>query len=250
MKLEYDNTRISVPESWDDITLGFYESFYDEEPSTARERVEWVAHICNVDSELLLEWPSEVFNRIVGYLDFLFKNNPAEPSPTIEVEGVKFIVPIEEELTLGAWVDIDEVQKQGKNVLSNILAIVCRPVGEKYDCKNNDERREMFAALPVSKVLGVLAFFFTLQRRLRSTYTDLFKPGPSLRPIAPEYRGFSLSWGWYKVIADLAGDDIQDLDRITALPVTKVFTYLLYRRDKEYAEEAQRKLDRSLSKNK
>mgnify|MGYP006906849322 FL=1 len=61
MKLEYDNTRISVPESWDDITLGFYESFYDEEPSTARERVEWVAHICNVDSELLLEWPSEVF---------------------------------------------------------------------------------------------------------------------------------------------------------------------------------------------
>lgn len=159
VKLEYDNTRISVPESWDDITLGFYESFYDEEPSTARERVEWVARICNVDSELLLEWPSEVFNRIVGYLDFLFKNNPAEPSPTIEVEGVKFIVPIEEELTLGAWVDIDEVQKQGKNVLSNVLAIVCRPVGEKYDCKNNDERREMFAALPVSKVLGVLAFF-------------------------------------------------------------------------------------------
>lgn len=176
IKLEYDNTRVSVPESWDDITLGFYESFYDAKPLTARERVEWVARICKVDEALLLGWPSEVFNRIVGYLDFLFKNNPAEPSPYVDIGGIRYVVPIEEELTLGAWVDIDEAQKQGENVLSNILAIVCRPVGEPYSCENNDMRREMFAALPVSKVLGVLAFFLRCKNvcdRRTQTFSDL-----------------------------------------------------------------------------
>lgn len=141
------------------------------------------------------------------------------------------------------------MQKQGKNVLSNILAIVCRPVGEKYDCKNNDERREVFAALPVSKVLGVLAFFCTAKTSAIYVYRP-FQIWPKPATDCPGIQRVFVIPGWYKVIADLAGDDIQNLDRITALPVTKVFTYLLYRRDKEYAEEAQRKLDRSLSKNK
>ena len=61
-------------------------------------------------------------------------------------------------------------------MISNILAIVCRPVGEEYNYENNEKRAAMFAALPVSKVLGVLAFFLrysnVLHRRTQS-YTNL-----------------------------------------------------------------------------
>lgn len=174
--IEYNKVKISVPESWDDITLGFYETFYTKKPETARERVALVAHICKINADLLLSWPTEVFDTIVKYIDFLFQDNPAKPFPVVEIEGVKYVVPIEDKLSLGAWVDAEEVQKRGENVLSNILAIVCLPTGEDYNYKNNEARAAMFAALPVSKVLGVLAFFLHcktgLEQRI-ATYTRL-----------------------------------------------------------------------------
>lgn len=193
-RIKYNGIEIEVPESWEDITLGFYETFYTEKPETARERAAFVAKICKVDADLLLSWPAEVFNRIVEYIDFLFKDNPASPSPVVEVGGVNYIVPIEDELSLGAWVDADEVQKTGENVLSNILAIVCRPAGEVYDYKNNEARRAMFAALPVSKVLAVLAFFLrckTVLDQRTAAYTKLAQTYAQL----PRSIGISQSLG-------------------------------------------------------
>lgn len=203
VQIEYNTVKIEVPESWDDITLGFYETFYTEKPEAARERAALVAKICKVDADLLLSWPAEVFNRIVEYIDFLFKDNPASPNPVVEVGGVNYIVPIEDELSLGAWVDADEVQKTGENVLSNILAIVCRPAGEAYDYKNNEARRAMFAALPVSKVLAVLAFFLhckTVLDRRTAAYTKLAQAygqlPPNIKPFLSPGGGIRLSQIW------------------------------------------------------
>lgn len=164
--IEYNKVKVSVPENWGDIELGFYETFYTKKPETARERVELVAHICKIDADMLLGWPAEVFNVIVDRIGFLFGDNPAQPNPAVEINGVKYIVPIEEELSLGAWVDADDVQKNGEAVLSNILAIVCRPTGEEYDCRNNEARAAMFASQPVSRILGVLAFFLHYRNAL------------------------------------------------------------------------------------
>lgn len=176
--IEYNGVTISVPENWDDITLGFYETFSTETPKTSRERVAWVAHVCRVDVELLLGLPCEVFNTIVDGLDFLFKDNPANPISTVEIDGISYVVPIEDKLILGEWIDAEEVQQKGDHVMSNILAIVCRPAGEEYNYENNESRAAMFAALPVSKVLGVLAFFLyysnALKRRTR-LYTKIIE---------------------------------------------------------------------------
>ena len=161
IRLEYEGVEVSIPENWDDITLGHYETFHMDEHKTARERVALVAKICKTDVDLLLNWPAEVFNRIVDYLWFLFEDVTSVPCPSVEVDGVKYVVPIEEELSLGAWIDLDEAQRAGEAVLSTVLAIVCRPAGEAYDTGNTETRRAMFAALPVSRVFGVLAFFLT-----------------------------------------------------------------------------------------
>ena len=176
VQIEYDKIKIEVPENWNEITLGHWETFCTESPETAREHVAWVAKVCKVEAELLLNWPAEVFNSAVTYLEFLFRDNPVEPCPGVEVGGIKYAIPIEDELSLGAWIDADQVQKQGENVLSNILAIVCRPVGEAYDCGNNETRQAMFAALPVSAVSGLLAFFLhckTVLERRTAAYTKL-----------------------------------------------------------------------------
>lgn len=157
--IEYEDMWVSVPDSWADIPLGFYETFYVDRPRTARERVAWVAKVCRTDADALLNCPVDVFNAIAARLDFLFEDNPADPDPFIEIGGVRYMIRIEEKMSLGEWVDADEIQRQGEHVLSNILAVVCRPVNEIYDAENNKARAAMFAALPVSRVQGLLAFF-------------------------------------------------------------------------------------------
>lgn len=88
-----------------------------------------------------------------------------------------------------------------------------------------------------------------MQSRVRTAYSDLYKAVPSSRPIAVEYKNLSKRWGWYKVIADLAGDKILDFDAILARSVTEVFTFLQYRKEKSIADEAQYKLNETIRKN-
>jgi hypothetical protein len=171
--IEYNGIKVNVPESWQDVTLGEYEQFYALKPEGARERVALIAQVCKIDAETLLSWPAEVFNVIVDYVLFLYGDNPVPPNPVCEIDGVKYIVPIEDELTLGAYVDADEAQKGQDRVISNVLAIVCRPAGEAYDYKNNEARAAMFAAQPVSKVLGVMAFFLHC-KQLSERRTQVF----------------------------------------------------------------------------
>lgn len=183
VEIEYNDVKISVPESWDDITLGVYEKFHKQKPVTHRERVTQTALVCGIDPELLLGWPTEVFNEVVRIAGFIFKDTNTEPTPIVDVNGTPYVVPIEDELTLGAYVDADEVQKTSDAVLSNVLAIVCRPAGEKYDHRQNDERAAMFAALPVSKVLGVLGFFLHCKQALdrhTAAYSNLRELGALL----------------------------------------------------------------------
>lgn len=188
-RLEFNSVKIDVPDNWGDITLGFYETIYSERPQSARERVALVAKICKVDLELLLGWPTEVFNAIVDIVDFIFKDDHTQPTQSLTIDNVVYTIPIEDRLSLGAWVDADEVQRKGENIFTNILAIVCRPAGEAYDCNNTEARRAMFAALPVSDVLGVLAFFLHYKRALdrrTAAYSRLAEAAAALpQSIAP-----------------------------------------------------------------
>lgn len=203
VELEYNNQKIQVPTNWGEITLGEYETFYEAKPQSKREEVELTARICKVDPEILLSWPAEVFGEILDRIHFIFSDNPEPPSPFVEIDGVKYVVPIETELTLGAWVDADEVQKAGDKVLSNVLAIVCRPAGEAYDYRNNEGRAALFAAQPVKKIQGVLAFFLhykTEYERRTKAFTALAETADQLpRSIKPFHLlggGIKLSQTW------------------------------------------------------
>lgn len=188
--IEYDNIKVSVPEGWDDITVGLYEKVYGQNPKTHRERATMVATLCNVEPDLLFNWPADVFAIILDKIGFLYEDTRPEPSPLIELEGIKYIVPIEEKLTLGAWVDIDDVQKTGEAVLSKILAIVCRPAGEAYTWENNEKRAAMFAALPVSKVLPVLGFFLHCKTAYDKRTTAYLKIDQAVGLLAQNIKTF------------------------------------------------------------
>lgn len=195
VEIEYKEQKISVPESWDDITLAEWDQIYRIKPSTNRERVEYIAKICKIDPAELLACPAELFNVLVSRTRFIFGANPYTPSPEITIEGVRYVIAVEDDLTLGEWIDADEVQKAGDNVLANVLAIVCRPAGEAYDYRNNDKRRDMFAALPTSKVLPLLGFFLQCRQqsaKLTKTFSQLAALADLLPPSTQTLRSLGV----------------------------------------------------------
>ncbi len=161
-KLEIENKTYQVPDSWEDLTLGQYEHFVGLPGETRTERVERVAYLAGMDPQDLLRWPVDVYNVAAGLISFIFEEAPkSEPSPGIEIEGVKFAVNIADRLTLGEWVDAEEAQKDPAEVISGVLAVVCRPVGEKYDPSRTESRAALFKAQPVLSLMPVIAVFLT-----------------------------------------------------------------------------------------
>lgn len=155
---EYENTVIEVPESWADIQLGHYEKFYKMRTSNADEGIELVAFICKTSAATLREWPAEIFNLIYDTLGFIFKDEELPVSAVLEKDGRTWMVNVEDKLSLGEWIDAEEAQK-GIKPLTGTLAVVCRPVGEKYDMHLTEERENFFAALTVEEVKPLLGFF-------------------------------------------------------------------------------------------
>lgn len=168
---EIDKAVIEVPETWDDIALGFYETWFFKTPVTRLEKVELVAEICKINPAILLNSPVGLTNPIIDTLDFVFKETTTPPNPSIVVEGVRYTIPITESLTTACWIDAEAAQKEKVAVLSNILAIVCLPDGETYDPHKSEERRKMFAELKVSEVLPLLSFFLHYKKMLEKRST-------------------------------------------------------------------------------
>ena len=189
-RIEVNTDIINVPESWDDITLGFYETWFDKAPQNRKEQIELVAEICKIDSATLLSYPVEVFNIVSDTLAFVFTESTTTPSPFIEIEGVKYIIPITETLTTGAWVDAEQAQKEDEHVLSSILAITCQRAGETYDTLRTEERQKMFAKLTMSKVLPLLGFFLHYKKVLESRSAMFLQ----VREVANQYVNSTVSF--------------------------------------------------------
>jgi hypothetical protein len=181
--IEYLDEVIQVPTKWEEIKLKHYENFYQDKPENTRERVALVAKICNIEPAKLLDLPADIFNIVVEHSFFIFEEFVAPPSPKVKINGVTYVIPIEEKLSLGAYIDADETQKSGENVISGILAIVCRPVGEDYDDELTEERTAMFGELPMSQVWPLLAFFLHCKNALETrtiAFTNLTQAVESL----------------------------------------------------------------------
>lgn len=201
--IEYNKRTINVPQSWEDVTLGLYEEVYFLKPETHRGRVALVAKICQVEADLLFNWPAEIFNIIVAHIDFIFGDNPTPASPIVEINGVTHCVAIDDVLTLGEWIDAEDVQKKAENIISGVLCIVCRPTGEKYDPVVSDARRAEFAALPMSKVLGVMAFFLQCKHVLEQHTAASMKLQAAVAQL-PRFTNLFLRRGagikWWRIL--------------------------------------------------
>lgn len=164
--ITFDDLQITVPQSWSDIKLGDYQKWFMQEPRNRIEQVELVASICNLDVNLLLDNPVQIFDTIYDIVKFAFDEFNETPANSIVMDGKKYMISSTDELTLAEWVDLEATFTDDSSTrLSGILSILCRPIGESYDSKLSDTRKELFCNLTMDKALPLLAFF--LQRRER-----------------------------------------------------------------------------------
>lgn len=167
--LSFDDKQISIPQSWSDIRLGEYERWFRSEPQSRMEQIQLIANICDIDAELLLNNPTQIFDTITDIVKFVFEEYNGEAINRIDIDGTIYSIAFTQELTLAEWVDIESVfESDSESHLSDILSILCRPITEHYDSKVCETRKEMFTHLTMDKALPLLAFFLQQKERFQN----------------------------------------------------------------------------------
>ncbi|MDR2951593.1 MAG: hypothetical protein LBV71_20575 [Prevotella sp.] len=165
IKVEFNDLKLEIPESWGEIKLSTYERYYMQSPKTKMEQVAFIAGLCNIDIDILLESPAQVFNTIAGITDFVF-DNELPPSNKVKIGSTEYFISFADKLTLGEWVDAENViSSESEYKLSELLAILCRPIGEKYNPDLATGRAEMFRNLRCDKALPLISFFLFKKKR-------------------------------------------------------------------------------------
>jgi hypothetical protein len=165
LQIEFNDQKISVPQSWADLCLADYEKWFKHHPEDKMEYVHFIAGICKLDSEWLLHSPTQLFDAISEAVSFAFDTD-FEPATRVNIDGRDFFISPSDELTLGEWIDVEETfNGDSETKISETLAIVCRPAGESYHPDTAAVRQETFRNLPCEKALPLLAFFLYKKKK-------------------------------------------------------------------------------------
>lgn len=152
--IEFDNQQISVPTSWNEITLGDYEQWSQCEDST-----QCLGSICKVNTAVLEEAPQEVLEKIAHCLSFI-TNEDIKPSESVKIEDVSYYITDSNDLLLGTVVDIETINEEKRiTLLSDSLALLCKPLGEGYDESAIAERAHFFRKQTCDKMLPLVHHF-------------------------------------------------------------------------------------------
>lgn len=165
MKIEFNDIKLDIPESWEEIRLADYEKWHLQRPETKQEQVQFVADVCGIDAEMLLESPTQLFNVISNAIQFIF-DNEALPAGKVTIGGEEYFISLSDKLTLGEWIDVDAViNSDSTSKLSELLAILCRPAGESYNADLTELRAAMFGNLTCDKALPLISFFLFRKKK-------------------------------------------------------------------------------------
>ena len=125
--------------------------------------------------------PVELYNSIMSNFSFVLEDMPQwKPSNKISYNGMEFVVNDKESLKVLEWDDCESILRNNIYDYPSLLAVLCRKVtgtktdnvtglswevNEVYDYefanKIFDARREMFAKMPITKVMPLIGFFLT-----------------------------------------------------------------------------------------
>ena len=160
---------ITVPTSWDDITLKQFITLMKLQEEEGKEEpsiVDIMAVLTGTDKKYIYSLPSDFANTIMAHLLFLNKPLKEEPKAEVIIDGNLYKINYMEKLKFGEYTDANTVMANDKFDYASLLAILCRREGEIYDddyiAEHLDERTEMWNNQPITKVYPLVCFFLAL----------------------------------------------------------------------------------------
>lgn len=160
---------ITVPTSWEQITLGQFVKLMrlqEEENKEDVSLIDIMAVLTGTDKKYIYSLPSDFANTIMAHLLFLNKPLKEEPKAEVIIDGNLYKINYMEKLKFGEYTDANTVMANDKFDYASLLAILCRREGEIYDddyiAEHLDERTEMWNNQPITKVYPLVCFFLTL----------------------------------------------------------------------------------------
>ena len=164
-----DYGNITVPTSWEQITLGQFVKLMrlqEEENKEDVSLIDIMAVLTGTDKKYIYSLPSDFANTIMAHLLFLNKPLKEEPKAEVIIDGNLYKINYMEKLKFGEYTDANTVMANDKFDYASLLAILCRREGEVYDddyiAEHLDERTEMWNNQPITKVYPLVCFFLTL----------------------------------------------------------------------------------------
>lgn len=141
----------------------------------------------NFDMEKYDLLPVELYNSIMSNFGFVLEPMPEwKPTNHLSYNGMEFVINTMEAMKIKEYEDSEMVLRNNMYDYPSLLAILCRKVtgvktdnvtglswevNEVYDSEFANEifdaRREMFANMPITKVMGLIGFF--LIRKIESS---------------------------------------------------------------------------------
>lgn len=164
-----------------------------EHLSDVDKMVETLVLLTDKPREEIIKWKPAQLTQVYEKVSESLVDVEPQFFPIMEVDGVKYgYCPISQ-LSLGAYVDLENLTPDSQENLSQIMAILYRPITkhkfnslkwsvkmgykkldglaeelfqmyevEEYDSSTRNDRAEIFDKLPVSFALGAYTFFLTL----------------------------------------------------------------------------------------
>lgn len=164
-----DYGNITVPTSWDDITLRQFVNLMrlqEEEGKNELSIVDIMAVLTGTDKKYIYSLPSDFANTIMAHLLFLNEPLKEEPKAEVEINGDVYKINYMEKLKFGEYTDANTIMANDKFDYGSLLAILCRREGEKYDddfiADHIEKRTEMWNNQPITVVYPLVCFFLLL----------------------------------------------------------------------------------------
>lgn len=162
------NYNITMPTSWNDVTLEQFQNItklYDND--TKPTMLDIISVLTNIEKKELEQYPTEVINVILQQANYINTNVMNTPSSNVFFyDGKNYRINTEEEMKFKEFVDAQTILEENKRNYAALLAIICRLNDEIYDddfiANKLNERIKMFEKAPITKITPLINFFLNL----------------------------------------------------------------------------------------
>jgi hypothetical protein len=188
--------QITVPTSLNEITLDQYQRFVsimENNPESDFVQQKMIEIFCNVPLKLVPTIPLKEVNEIIALLNEMF-NAEYKLKPIFKLGNTNFgFIPNLDEISLGEFSDLDNYF--GKwDKMHNAMAVLYRPVVEKYKDKYNIEDYngsitycDVMKQMPMDVVMGAMVFFYNLSSELMISSLNYLEKNPQVQAMIDKH---------------------------------------------------------------